>query len=86
MKTFAWPTLAEFDAWHEEIKTALGLPKAGVNSETGEIDPNAQWTENYTTPITDQQNGIVASVEDHVVSLSTLIGQEISYQPPASAM
>ena len=86
MKTFAWSTMAEFEAWHQEIKTALELPKPGINAETGEIDPEAQWTNNYTEPITDQTNGIVAFVEDSVVGISTLIGQEITYQPPKSQM
>lgn len=48
---YSWPSLADFDAWHTTVCTALGIPHPGRNAETGEIDESAQWTTAYTAAV-----------------------------------
>lgn len=62
---YFWDSLDIFNLWHESVKKHLGLPKPGFNSETGLIDENAQWTENYTTAVS-YQNGFIAKVEEFI--------------------
>lgn len=65
---YSWFSLGEFDAWHESIKTALGIPYPGRNALTGEIDESAQWTTAYTVPTVVADDDVRAFVEDHVAS------------------
>jgi hypothetical protein len=48
---YTWPSEDEFDAWHADACTALGIPHPGVNQATGEIDEDAQWTTAYTSVV-----------------------------------
>ena len=43
-----WQTKAAFDVWHVAVVDGMNLPRIGVNQETGEPEPEAQWTTAYT--------------------------------------
>lgn len=45
---------AEFDAWHESAKAELGLPRVAVNAATGQPDPAAQATTDWTELVTER--------------------------------
>jgi hypothetical protein len=45
---YRWTTQAAFDAWHDAVCADLHIPHPGRNQSTGEIDPDAQWTTEYT--------------------------------------
>lgn len=66
---YSWPSLDSFNAWHDSAKSALGIPYAGRNAATGEIDESAQWTTAYTEPTVVAEGDVRAYVEDHVASL-----------------
>lgn len=44
----AFATVAEFDAWHANAKSATGLPVVGVNAATGLPAPDKQQTTDLT--------------------------------------
>ena len=48
---YRWPSLAAFDAWHNTVCTALGIPYPNRNVATGEVDEDAQWTTAYTSVV-----------------------------------
>jgi hypothetical protein len=43
-----WESEAAFDAWHATVVDGMNLPRVGVNQETGDPEPDAQWTTRYT--------------------------------------
>lgn len=45
---YEWDSIDAFNAWHDAIKTTLGLPKPPINQASGEIDETAQWATEYT--------------------------------------
>jgi hypothetical protein len=65
MSYYKWNNIDDFDAWHDPVKTGLGLPKYGVNDATSEIDTDAQMTVNYSLPII-EADGVYAIVEKHI--------------------
>ena len=78
-----WPDLASFDVWHDAACEALGIPHAGFNAATGDLDPDAQWTTAYTTPVTTEA-GVLAVVEPQVAELvPTGLGVPCDPPPPA---
>ncbi len=75
--------ITNFNTWHTKVKKSIGLPKVGVNAETGELEPEAQKTTGYTQAIkhpntTDLR--VLAFVGDdldsELISGLTLIDQE----------
>lgn len=65
---YKWQTVEAFDAWHETVKEALGIPYPNVNSKTGEIDENATWTTAYTN-LREDDNGVkFAKVEEEIAA------------------
>lgn len=82
-KFYKWESLAEFDAWHSVVKQALGLPRIGINQETGEPDPNATATTEYASVIEMQYKDFRAEIEDVVAEqFSQGLGQEVAMRPP----
>lgn len=67
---YKWNNLDDFNVWHEAVKAGLGLPKYGINDATGEIDINAQMTENYALPII-ETDGVNAIVEAEIAATYT---------------
>jgi hypothetical protein len=64
-----WPDLEAFHAWHADICVALGIPHAGYNAATGELDETAQWTTAYTDPVTVAADDVRAVVKPDVAEL-----------------
>lgn len=65
---YRWTDLTTFTAWHIAACAALGIPHAGRNAATGELDPDAQWTTAYTEPVV-TEDGVLAVVEPDVAAL-----------------
>jgi hypothetical protein len=57
---YEWETLADFETWHESVKTELGLPKLSVDRNGNECQP---MVENYTRAI-ETEGKAIAMVED----------------------
>jgi hypothetical protein len=70
MSYYKWNTIKDFNAWHDLVKTGLGLPKYGNNDATGEIDETAQMTDNYTTAFI-EADGVYALVETDIAQTYT---------------
>lgn len=64
-----WTSLTAFDAWHDAAKLALGIPHMGYNAETGEPEPDSQWTTAYTDPRSVAADDVRAIVEPAVAEL-----------------
>ena len=63
MKFYEWPTLSDFDNWHNRLKEQLGYPLFSQNQASGEIDESAPLTEDYTI-VYEVENKWIALVED----------------------
>lgn len=57
---YEWELLADFETWHETIKTELGLPKLSVDRNGNQCEPMIQ---NYTQAI-ETEGKAIAMVED----------------------
>jgi hypothetical protein len=66
---YSWLSLDDFNAWHADACTALGIPHPNHNAATGEIDESAQWTTAYTQPTVVAEDDVRAYVEDKVAEL-----------------
>jgi|DEB0MinimDraft_3_1074331.scaffolds.fasta_scaffold26835_1 hypothetical protein len=52
MHWYTWQTKNPgFDTWHTAVKTGLGMPWIGENQATGEPEPDAQQTTDYTAVV-----------------------------------
>ena len=60
---YEWASLEAFNVWHEALKQSLGYPLISTNQATGLPDPDAQVTDNYTSPI-EVQGKFIALVEE----------------------
>jgi hypothetical protein len=60
---YEWNSEEDFNAWHEAIKVKLNYPLAGYIQATGELDPIAPLTTEYTT-VNLVSNKWVGTVED----------------------
>ncbi len=78
-----WSDLTAFTAWHDAACAALGIPHAGFNAATGELDETAQWTTAYTSPVT-TDTGVLAVVEPDVAALVP-DGLGVPSDPPPTA-
>lgn len=78
MSWYKWITVADFDAWHDEVKTALNYPIAAVNIEGEPTD--AQATTDYTAIIEVSDQDYRAWVDDEIAIISDKIGIQ-SEQP-----
>jgi hypothetical protein len=58
-----WDSIEAFNAWHDAIKTELGLPKPSVN-DAGNIVDEAIISTDYILPIIVADDDIRAYVED----------------------
>jgi len=79
---YTWATVEAFDAWHEVIKQALGLPKPGINAKTGHVDVTAAWTTGYTTITEIAEGDYRATVEDTIAEQFSEGLGTISEAPP----
>ena len=75
---YKWTTIAAFDAWHDEVKTALGYPIPAVNVDGEPTD--GQPTTEYTAVISVTSSDHRAWVDDEVATISEKIGS-LSQQP-----
>jgi len=78
-----WTNQAAFDVWHTAACDALGIPHAGNNAATGELDEAAQWTTAYTEPVAVAADDVRAVVEPQVAELVPTGLGEPSDPPPA---
>jgi hypothetical protein len=62
-----WADQQTFDVWHTAACAALGIPHAGFNAATGDLDEAAQWTTAYTDPVTTDA-GVLAAVDPDVAA------------------
>lgn len=51
MNWYTWTSSAAFTAWHATVIAGLGLPRVGVNQQTGELEPDKQQTVAYTAVV-----------------------------------
>jgi hypothetical protein len=63
---YTWTTVEAFDAWHDVVKQALGLPKPGINAKTGHVDVTAAWTTDYTSIIEVVEGDYRAMVQESI--------------------
>lgn len=83
---YLWPTQAAFDEWHAVAKSALGLPKPGINQATGEIDETAQWTTECANAVPTSV-GVVAFVSEEIsLAAPDLLGEPTDSPYPPSEM
>ena len=79
-----WSNLEAFTAWHTAACDVLGIPHAGVNAATGELDETAQWTTAYTNPVTVAADDVRAVVDPDVAAqVPTGLGVPCDPPPPA---
>jgi hypothetical protein len=64
-----WADLQAFTVWHDTACAALGIPHAGFNAATGDLDETAQWTTAYTQPTVVAADDVRAVVEPHVAEV-----------------
>ena len=66
----AFASEAEFEAWHENAKTAAGLPVVGVNARTDQPAPDKQQTTDLTALSRDEDGNVVleATVTDDTLA------------------
>ena len=78
MNWYEWDSIQSFNDWHDAIKLQLGYPMESINQATGEIDPDAQQTTDYTKPF-EIAGKIIAMVEDqHAIDL---VATDLRYEP-----
>jgi len=70
MKWYKWDNLDSFNLWHDAVNSALGFPRFGENAATGEIDTEAQATDNYTQAVI-ETNGVYALVDNAIANTYT---------------
>lgn len=56
-RTFASQT--DFNTWHDQVKTATGMPITGRNAATGELQPGKQQTTDYTSLMANTLEAVV---------------------------
>ena len=78
---YTWPSEADFDVWHQQVITALNLPRVGVNAATGEPRPDAQQTTAYTSVIEVAEGDWRAPV-DMDIALAHPTGLGVVSEPP----
>ena len=69
---YTFNSLDDFDVWHAGVKDLLGIPYPNVNAATGEVDPLASWTLEYTEPIIVATDDIRAFIEEEYAEGLTL--------------
>ena len=79
---YTWATIEAFDAWHEVVKQALGLPRPGINAKTGHVDVTAAWTTGYTTITEVAEGDYRAMVQDKIAEQFSEGLGAISEAPP----
>lgn len=65
---YAWNARTDFDAWHDTVCDALGIPHPNRNTATGEIDYDAQWTTAYAEATEVTADDWRAFVEDDIAA------------------
>jgi hypothetical protein len=65
---YRWTNQAAFDVWHTAACDVLGIPHAGFNAATGDLDETAQWTTAYTEPVVVAADDVRAVVEPDVAA------------------
>lgn len=66
---YSWKSLSDFNLWHSQVCVGLGIPHPNRNNATGEIDPDAQWTTDYTVPVEIEPTDWRAMVGDDIATL-----------------
>lgn len=75
MTWIKWNSLEAFNAWHDQIKKELGLPKNSIDA-SGQIKPDAVISTNYVTPIFLAEDDIRALIDDKYIEKSNLENQK----------
>ncbi len=70
-----FPSLESFNAWHEEIKEHLGLPKISTDSD-GNLIPEATITTDYVLPVVLSSDDVRALIDEEYAE-----GLELSEVP-----
>lgn len=55
----AFASEQDFLDWHDQVKTATGMPIVGVNARTGEPAPGKQQTTDYTSLARDENGNLI---------------------------
>ncbi len=71
-----FPSIQDFDLWHNQIKEDLGLPKISTDTE-GNLVPDATITTDYVLPVVLSSSDIRALIDEKYVE-----GLELSEVPP----
>jgi len=79
-----WSDLHLFTLWHDSACAALGIPHAGYNAATGELDEAARWTTAYTRAVIVAVGDVRAVVEPDVAELIPT-GLGLPCDPPPSS-
>lgn len=79
---YGWTSRSAFDAWHDAVCAALGIPHPGLNAATGEIDEDAQWTTAYVEPTVLADNDVRCFLPDFHAEAEAS-GAVPSEEPPA---
>jgi hypothetical protein len=66
MGWYKFDSREEFNAWHQEVKTKLGLPKLSIDSNGNQVEP---LIENYTQLILNEDRLIAYSEPEYAVGL-----------------
>ena len=80
---YTWPSIEAFNAWHADAMTDQHIPHPGRNAATGEIDPDAQWTEQYTAAVIVAVADVRARVQPEV-AVAVPDGMGTPCDPPPS--
>ncbi len=67
MKWYKFATIEDFELWHNQVKSFLGLPKYGQNGLTGLTDELTQMTTDYTEAVI-EDGGVYALVDDEIAT------------------
>lgn len=55
-------SIEDFEAWHDLVKTELGLPKPSVDAQ-GNVMPDAVISTDYTQPVIVAENDVRAFID-----------------------
>lgn len=66
---YEWETIESFNLWHDAICAKLGYPLDSYNQATGELDPDAMKTIDYTSTWEISGRFIAQVEEEHSAGL-----------------
>ena len=66
---YEWDSIEDFNTWHQAICLELNYPLDSYNQATGELEPNAAKTTEYTKPLIVEDKVIAIVEEKHAENL-----------------